>query len=157
MTWSLVLSPWRKIALAFTLLLPFGTRVGAYQSPVQTAEQGSANELKLTAAEEKDSYEIYSMLLRTQMPPQWNMTAWVIVRETQTFPNFGSANGGVCIETSKDQESIYLPVIDDYIAKNKRKLVLERKFDLPQYALDGNLGNQHDSTAISRRFRPSLM
>jgi len=47
--------------------------------------------------------------------------------------------GGVCIETSKDQESIYLPVIDDYIAKNKRKLVLERKLDLPQYALMGTL------------------
>jgi hypothetical protein len=96
----------------------------------------------LTVAKEKDSYEIYSMLLRTEMPPQWNITAWVIIRETQTFPNFGSANGGsrgVCIETSKDQEPIYLSAIDDYVAKDKRKLVLERKFDLLQYALMGTL------------------
>jgi hypothetical protein len=142
MTWSLVLSPWRKSALAFTLLLPVGTHAGAYQSPVQPGEQGSATELKLTVAEEKDSYEIYSMLLRTEIPPQWNITGWVIIRETQTFPNFGSANGGsrgVCIETSKDQEPTYLSAIDDYVAKDKRKLVLERKFDLPQYGLMGTL------------------
>jgi hypothetical protein len=43
------------------------------------------------------------------------------------------------METSKDQESIYLPVIDDYVAKNKTKFVLERKFDLLPYALMGTL------------------
>ena len=30
-----------------------------------------------------------------------------------------------------------MPLIQDYIAKNKKKLGLERKFDLPQYALVG--------------------
>src|SRR5205807_2493457 len=100
------------------------------QRPVQQSEQQNANELKLTAREEKDSYEIYSMLLRTEMPPQWNITAWAIRQETQTYPNYGATSGGslgVCLQPSRDQESIYLPLIEDYVAKNKRKLVLERK------------------------------
>ncbi len=46
-------------------------------------------------------------------------------------------NLGVCLEPSQDQKSVYQPLIEDYAAKNKRKLVLERKFDLPQYALIG--------------------
>jgi hypothetical protein len=142
MTRSLVRSPWRKPALAFTLLLPLELTPAPTNLPSNQGNKGSATELKLTVAEEKDSYEIYSILLRTEIPPQWNITAWVIIRETQTFPNFGSANGGsrgVCIETSKDQEPIYLSAIDDYVAKDKRKLVLERKFDLPQYGLMGTL------------------
>src|ERR1035438_9534120 len=82
-------SPWRVSAVAFALILPIATHVAAYQSPVQQPEQGSANDLKLTAAEEKDSYEIYSILLRTELPSQWNITGWAISQETQTYPNFG--------------------------------------------------------------------
>jgi hypothetical protein len=140
MAWLLSVSPWRVSAFAFTLLLPLATRSAAYQRPVQQSDQGSTNELKLTAREEKDSYEIYSMLLRTEMPPQWNITAWAIRQETQTYPNYGATNSGslgVCLQPSQDQESIYVPLIEDYVAKNKRKLVLERKFDVPQYALIG--------------------
>ena len=98
------------------------------------------DDLRLTAAQEKDSYEIYSMLLRTEMPPQWKITAWAIRQETQTFPTYGSSNGSnlrMCLQPSQDQESIYLPMIEDYAAKNKKKLVLERHFDLPHYALIG--------------------
>jgi hypothetical protein len=142
MAWYLIFSPWRVSALAFTLLLPAATRSAAYQQPVQQSDpgignQGIGNGLKLTAAQEKDSYEIYSMLLRAEMPPQWNITAWAIKQETQTYPNFATVNGGldVCLQPAKDQESIYLPLIDDYVAKNRKKPALDRKFDLPQYAL----------------------
>jgi hypothetical protein len=135
MTRCLALSPWLLSTFGFTLILPIATGSAAYQPPVQQSEQGSANEL--AAAQETDSYDIYSMLLRTELPPQWNITEWAIRQETQTYPNYGSTNGGrlgVCLQPPKDQQSIYLPLIEDYVAKNKKKVVLERKFGLPQYA-----------------------
>lgn len=137
MEWCSARSPWRVSAVVLTLLLPTATRSAAFQAPVQQSEQGSANELKLTAAEENDSYEIYSMLLRTEMPPQWNIRAWAIRQETHAYPNYGGSLG-VCLQPSQDQKSIYEPLIEDYIAKNnEKKLVLKRKFDLSQYALIG--------------------
>jgi hypothetical protein len=92
----------------------------------------------MTVAEEQDAYEIYSMLLRTEVGPEWKIAAWAITEQTQTFPVFGSSNDDhlrQCLSVSQDQKSIYQPLIQDYVAKNQRKLVLERKFDLPQYAL----------------------
>jgi hypothetical protein len=143
-------SPWRVSAVAFMFLLPTATRSPAYQQPVQQSDQRTANDPKLTSTEEKDSYEIYSMLLRTEMPPQWNITGWTIERETQTYPNFGDMSSiGMCLQPPKAQESIYRPLIDDYAAKNKRKFVLERKFDLPEYAVVGPT----DVKAIQQRSR----
>jgi hypothetical protein len=115
-------------------------------------EKGNANESKLTAMEEKDSYEIYSMLLRTEMRPEWNIREWAIRQETQTFPNYGGGNGGnlgMCLGPLQNQESIYRPVIEDYVAKNKKRLLLERKFDLPEYALVG----PEEIKAIQQRSR----
>jgi hypothetical protein len=144
------LLPWLVSAFAIALLLPTITRIAAYQAPAQQSEPGSANNLKLTAAEERDSYEIYAILLRTEMPSQWNIREWAIKQETQTYPNFGAMRSiGECLQPQKDQESIYRPLIDDYVAKNKGKLVLERKFDLPQYALVGPV----DLKAIEQRSR----
>ena len=130
--WSPVLQ-WRVSSLAFALLLPVATRSSTSQSPIPQSEPGSANEPKLTAAKEKDSYELYSILLRTEMPPQWNITAWAIRQETQKFPAFGSSNEGhlrQCLSVSQDQKFLYQPLIQDYIAKNKRTQLLERKFDI---------------------------
>ena len=143
-------SPWRVSAVAFALILPIATHIAAYQQPVQQPEQGSANDLKLTAAEEKDSYEVYSILLRTELPSQWNITGWAVEQETQTYPTFGVMSSiGMCLQPPKAQESIYRPLIDDYAAKNKKKLTLERNFDLPQYALVGPT----DVKAIQQRSR----
>jgi hypothetical protein len=129
MTRRFALLPWRVSAFVITLLIPATTRIAAYQSPVQQSGQRSANDLKLTAAEEKDSFEIYSMLLRTELPSEWNITGWAIEQETQTYPTFGVMSSiAECLQPSKNQESIYRPLIDDYVAKNKGKLVLERKF-----------------------------
>jgi hypothetical protein len=136
----LALSPWRLLAFAVTLLLAIAIRSIAFQPPAQQSVQRNESGLKLTAVQEKDSYEIYSMLLRTEMPPQWKLTAWAIRQESQTYPNYGTRNDGrlgVCLDPSQDQKSIYLPLIEDYAAKNKKKLALERKFDLPEYALVG--------------------
>src|ERR1039458_363268 len=47
------LSPWRVSAFAIALLLPTATRSPAYQPPDPPPQQESANDLKLTAAEEK--------------------------------------------------------------------------------------------------------
>jgi hypothetical protein len=150
MTRRFALLPWRVSAFAIALLLLITTRIAAYQPPIQQSDKGSANDLKLTAAEERDSYEIYSILLRTEMPSQWNIRGWAIKQETQTYPNFGAMSSiGECLQPPKDQEPIYRPLIDDYVAKNRGKLVLERKFDLPQYALVGPA----DLKAIEQRSR----
>ena len=150
MTRRFALSPWRVSAFAIALLLPTATRSPAYQPPVPPPQQESANDLKLTAAEENDSYEIYSSLLRTEMPSQWNITGWAIEQETQTYPTFGEMSSiGMCLQPPKAQEAIYLPLVDDYAAKNKKKLTLERNFDLPQYALVGPT----DVKAIQQRSR----
>jgi hypothetical protein len=121
--------------IAFTVLLPL-IRVAACQ-------QGNSNELKLTAAEETDSYQIYSLLLRTEMPPQWKITGWAIQQETRVFSAFNPTDDGkfgVCLRPGKDQEAIYLPLIEDYAARNRKTLLLARKFDLPQYALVDRAG-----------------
>jgi hypothetical protein len=141
----LALSPLPVSAFALALLLPI-TRSAAYQPPVPQSEQGRESELKLTAGEEKDSYELYSMLLRTELPPQWKLTRWTIRQETQTFPNYANNHSlRECLQPSQDQESTYLPLIEDYTAKNKKKLVLDRKFDLPQYVLIPPPGGIYDS------------
>src|SRR5882762_14602 len=130
---SLAFSQLQVSTLAFTLLLAIGTHSAAFQPQ---SEQPNANQLRLTTAQEKDSYEIYSMLLRMELPPQWKLTSWTIRQETQTFPNYvNNQTLRECLQLSRDQESTYLPLMDDYIAKNKKKLLLDRKFDLPQYAL----------------------
>jgi hypothetical protein len=134
----LALSPWLVSVFVFTSLTPIATRSAAFQPPAQQLQQRNESQLKLTATEEEDSYNIYSMSLRTELPPQWKITAWAIKQETQTFPNHGVSNGNnlrLCLDPSQDQKSIYLPLIEDYATRNKKKLVLERKFDLPQYAL----------------------
>jgi hypothetical protein len=137
---------------AIVLVLSLATGNAIAQPPAQLSGPGSA-ELTLTPAEEKDSYEIYSILVRKEMPPQWNITAWAITQETQTFPSDGPPNGrgpGACLQPPQDQKSVYLPLIEDYVTKNKKKLILKRKFDLPQYALVGPT----ETKAIQERWQP---
>ena len=140
---SLAFSQSQVSTFAFTLLLAIGTHSAAFQPQ---SEQPNANELRLTTAQEKDSYEIYSMLLRMELPPQWKLTSWTIRQETQSFPNYANNHTlRECLQPSRDQQSTYLPLIEDYVAKNKKKLVLERKFDLLQYALIPPPGGLYDS------------
>ena len=146
----LLVSLWRMSALPSMLALPLTIRSPAYQSPVPQVEGAEAHETKLPAAEERDSYEIYSMLLPTEMRPEWKIAAWVIIQQTRTFPSFGLRhNIRECLNVSRDQEAVYVPLIVDYVAKNNKKYVLERKFDLPQYELV-------DSEWTSGRANPSL-
>jgi hypothetical protein len=78
---ALTISPWRAFVLAVLLVLPMTTGSATAQPPAPLSEQGT-NQLTLTPAEEKDSYEIYSILLRAEMPPQWSITGWPITQET---------------------------------------------------------------------------
>jgi hypothetical protein len=90
------------------------------------------------------------------MPPEWKITGWAIRQETQTFPD-GLAGSDVsrCLQVGHDQEAIYLPLIQDYAAKNKKKLVLERKFDLSQYALiDASV---RDASQLALPFNPTVI
>ena len=92
--------------------------------------QGQNEALQLTPDEEKDSYAIYSMLLKREMPASWNITGWVIERETRTFYSPSQP----CLP-SGSPASVYQPIVDDYVKRNRRKFLLERKFDLPRYAV----------------------
>jgi len=133
------LSSCRALAVAFALLVPLETR--------------SQSEPQLTASEEKDSYEIYSILLKTELPPQWKITAWAITQETQSFPAYGASQDysvEACLRISPEQESIYRPLFADYRVKNQKANILKRKFDLPEYALL----TPGDVKAIQHRQRP---
>ena len=150
---ALTISPRRGSVFAIVLFLSVASRSVGAQPPAPLPPQGTTDQLELTAAEEKDSYEIYSILLRTEMPPQWDITGWAITQETQTFPSDGTPNGrgpGSCLQPPLDQRSVYLPLIEDYVAKNKKKLILKRKFDLPQFALIGLT----ETKAIQERWQP---
>jgi hypothetical protein len=101
----------------------------------QSQETGGAKrtttELKLTPAEERDSYEIYSLLLKAESPAREN---WIISQETTTFPGESSK---LCLDPTEDQKPRYTPVIDDYLKRNQKQLTLVRKFDLHSYVLLG--------------------
>jgi hypothetical protein len=123
MSRPLALSPWPLSAFVFTLSLSTATRSSAFQPPAQQLEQRNTNELTLTAAEEKDSYDVYSIVLRSDVPLQWHTSGWAIKQETRGYP--------MCLEPAKDQEFLYRSVIDDYMMKNNSKLMLQRNLDLP--------------------------
>jgi len=105
----------------------FTVSVAGYQSPTKppTSNQELADLLKLSAAEERDTYDVYSAVLREKKP---NVGIWKIVSETRPF--------SFCLKPTQDLVSIYRPVLDDYTAKNKSKLILEPKFDLSAYTME---------------------
>jgi hypothetical protein len=74
--------------------------------------------------EEKESYEIYSTVLRVMHP---NVTDWMITKETHGFE--------FCSTPVRDQNTFYRPMLDDYIQKNKKTVPLEWKFKLSNYLL----------------------
>jgi hypothetical protein len=110
--------------IVLTLLSsPFATI--AQQNTTQRSSIAT-EEMPLSPAEEAESYDIYSTLLQVTAPAVAN---WAIVRETRGFQ--------MCLEPAGDQESIYRPMIDDYALKNKKTMVLQRKFKLSAYTLAG--------------------
>src|SRR5579871_4767449 len=89
-------------------------------------------------AREADSYQIYSILLKTEMPPQWKITSWTIERETRTFFSGGgmfTADPATCLTLTRDQAPVYRPLLDEYVVRNKKPTTLEPKFDLVSYTL----------------------
>jgi hypothetical protein len=76
--------------------------------------------------EKKESYEIYSTILQVMHP---NVTDWTIINETRGF--------AFCSTPARDQDALYRPMLDGYILKNKKMVLLERKFKLANYVLVG--------------------
>src|SRR5262249_38293672 len=126
MTHGVLRSVWRMCALVSILVLPLPTPSPAYESCIPQPG-GPVAPASLRLAEEQDSYEIYWMLRRSEMPPGWNISAWNIAEQTRTFPQFVQHNIRECLHVSQEQECIYLPLFEDYLAKNQRKKRLERK------------------------------
>jgi hypothetical protein len=84
--------------------------------------------LKLSPEEERESYNIYSALLKMHSPP---VNKWAIIQETRAWR--------LCLRSPYDPGRIYGPVygpvFDDYDLKNKKTLILVQKFTLPSYTL----------------------
>jgi hypothetical protein len=110
------------------ITIAFVAALSGLVSPAQSQSQKTeAKEpLKLTPAEEQESYAIYGTILRTARYPR-KVTTWQIRRETVSLE--------YCRKISGESAPIYQPVIDDYGARNRSKVVLERKFDLPSYEI----------------------
>jgi hypothetical protein len=109
------------------LILLLAGKTGAY--PQVPADQLKAEEPTLPQQQDPDAYEIYSVLLRSEMHPSWQVKTWSIKQETER------GRLAMCLEPPKDQESTYRPVIEDFERRNRRRLLLQRKFDLPAYTL----------------------
>jgi hypothetical protein len=124
--------PWLVCTVTVTFLLLLTIK----SQPIPQPEIRSVQQ-------EKDSYEIYSLMLKTEMPPQSKVTSWIIQQNTQTFPG-QSGTIEECLTIQPYQESIFRPLVRDYIARNKNKILLERKFDLPAYSLIEKL-DKHSS------------
>lgn len=113
-----------SFVIGLTLLTAsFGTM--AQQSTTHMSST-AREETLLSSAEEAESYDIYSTVLQVTAQA---VSDWTIVRETRAFR--------MCLEPAGDQESIYRPMIDDYALKNKKTVVLQRKFKLSAYTLVG--------------------
>jgi len=112
----------RPIVLAVSFLI--AASVAGCPSPAPAQLASPKDPSTLPPEEEKESYDIYSTLLRIKEP---NVKAWMIVQQTRAFE--------LCLKPALDQEPTYRPMIADYAQKNKTGFVLERKFELPEYTL----------------------
>ena len=83
----------------------------------------------LPSDEREDSYAIYSLLLRREGPEQINASARAIVSQTQR------GRLPMCIRPAKDQESVYIPLAEEFERRNRIQYTLESRFDLPLYTL----------------------
>jgi hypothetical protein len=67
------------------------------------------------------------------MPPAWHLQP-LIERYTQPYPSLlEREKRPTCLEPARHQESIYRPLINDYLKKNRQQLLLKRNLNLPQH------------------------
>jgi len=97
---------------------------GTSQSSTPTSNQGPKDLLKLAPSDDKDSYAVYSEVLRITKP---DVATWTIIQETKDFT--------FCLKPAQNLDASYRQVIDDYALKNQKPFILERMFSLPQYTL----------------------
>ena len=110
------------MVIGLTLLaVPFEMMPQQSATPRSLTKEG---ETSLSPEDEAESYEIYSTVLKVKEPA---VLEWTIVEETRPFQ--------MCLEPARDQQSIYRPMIEDYAFKNRKTLVLQRKFKLSAYTL----------------------
>ena len=109
---------------AYAVAILVASSTAGYQAFGFAQNNSQANVSRLPPEEEKESFDIWSTVLRIKEP---GVTAWTIVQQTRGFE--------LCLKPAQDQESTYRPMFDDYAVKNKKGFVLERKFKLPVYTL----------------------
>src|ERR1035441_8154299 len=89
-----------------------------------SAQNTPSEKPKLARPEERDSYDVYSDLLRVTKP---DIATWTIIQETKDFT--------FCLKPAQNLDPSYRQVIDDYALKNQKQFILERMFSIPQYTL----------------------
>ena len=110
-----------ELVIGLTLLaVPLKMMPQQVATPRSSITEG---ETSLSPEDGAESYEIYSTVLKVKEPA---VLEWTIVEETRPFQ--------MCLEPARDQQ-IYRPMIDDYAFKNRKSLVLQRKFKLSAYTL----------------------
>ena len=77
----------------------------------------------LTPEEEKESYLIYSTLLEDK----GRVEEWAIVQHTRSVD--------ICLHPTKEQESVYGSLFEDYARKNQKGFALGPYFKLPAYSM----------------------
>lgn len=123
----------KQARLAALIFASLGLAVGLCRG------QGAAHEaphfdaaLKLSEQEERDSYEIYSMLLRQDAVRVRSPILGIRCETSISRPGDGEP---LWPEPIPEQRKTYQSLIDDFKRRNARPLVLEEKFDLPSYRL----------------------
>ncbi|MFT3745908.1 MAG: hypothetical protein QM785_16665 [Pyrinomonadaceae bacterium] len=83
-----------------------------------------------TAYNDNEAYQVYAALL----PAEWTVKEakakkLVIVGETSDFRSFArEKKESICLVPAEGEESIYAPVLKNYVDVNKTKWTLQRKF-----------------------------
>jgi hypothetical protein len=106
------------------------------------SQQAAESALRLKPQEEKAAYDIYSMLLRAEMNMSWAGTTLKIQQETQPSAERGLPEANSCLQFATGRESVYGPLLADYILKNRKALPLDREFDLRSYELVAKVGSR---------------
>jgi hypothetical protein len=113
---------WQQSYFFATAVL-FAFSSAGYQSPV-TSNQEPTGLLRLNPSEVRDTYEVYSAVLRRLKP---TVETREIAQETKPIT--------FCTMPTPGLESRYRPVIADYTLKNKSKLALEAEVDILDFRI----------------------
>ena len=77
-----------------------------------------------------EAYAVYSAIMANEWPIRVAKAQRLVIQtETTDYPDY-SKDEKICLVPTKDEKSLYDPVIADYVAVNKKAWLLQRKFEI---------------------------